>query len=219
MSAQTATGTTTATAAGRAPWALVLDGGERLLVLGLYGWFLMRLATSYAAGAGIGNLILMVSEGLVLVFFVIRRRTTEISRHPGEWCLALAATCLPALVAPGGDAAWMPGAAATVMLIGIFVQLHAKVTLARSLGLVPAHRGLKTSGPYRFVRHPMYAGYLLAHLGFLALNPTWWNLAVYALCYSLQVPRVFAEERFLGRDPAYREYQARVRYRIVPGVF
>jgi protein-S-isoprenylcysteine O-methyltransferase Ste14 len=65
----------------------------------------------------------------------------------------------------------------------------------------------------------MYAGYLVMQVGFLALNPTWWNFAAYAICWTLQFRRLLAEERFLGRDPAYREYQSRVVYRILPGVF
>ena len=65
----------------------------------------------------------------------------------------------------------------------------------------------------------MYAGYPVMQVGFLALNPTWWNFAAYAICWTLQFRRLLAEERFLSRDPAYREYQTRVAYRILPGVF
>jgi protein-S-isoprenylcysteine O-methyltransferase Ste14 len=84
---------------------------------------------------------------------------------------------------------------------------------------VPAHRGLKVAGPYRFVRHPMYAGYLLSHAAFLLMNPTVGNVAVYAVCYALQIPRIFAEERLLSRDPEYREYRRTVRYRLIPWLF
>jgi protein-S-isoprenylcysteine O-methyltransferase Ste14 len=65
----------------------------------------------------------------------------------------------------------------------------------------------------------MYAGYLLTHVGFLLLNPTFWNLGIYGLCYGLQVPRLLAEERLLSRDPQYRAYRAAVPYRLIPGVF
>jgi protein-S-isoprenylcysteine O-methyltransferase Ste14 len=103
--------------------------------------------------------------------------------------------------------------------MGMVIQVLAKLALGRSLGCVPAHRGLKLSGPYGCVRHPMYAGYLLSHLAFLLMNPTWWNLTAYALAYVLQVPRLLAEERLLAHDPQYRAYQAAVRYRLVPFVF
>jgi protein-S-isoprenylcysteine O-methyltransferase Ste14 len=189
-------------------------------VLGLYGWLVARLLTSYWSNGGIGSLLLLPSEGLVVAFILVRRPASDVSRRPGEWLLALAATCSPMLVSAGlGDALVPPAVGAALLLMGMLVQLHAKLTLGRSLGCVPAHRGLKLAGPYRFVRHPMYAGYLISHLAFLLMNPTAWNLAAYALCYALQVPRLLAEERLLARDPHYRTYQAAVRYRLIPGVF
>jgi protein-S-isoprenylcysteine O-methyltransferase Ste14 len=200
--------------------AWCLDWFERLLVLALYGWLVARILVRFAEGGGLASLLLLPSEGLVVVFMLIRRPAAEVSRHPGEWLMALVATSCPMLVSPGSGPAWVPPVvAATVLLLGLLIQLHAKLTLGRSLGCVPAHRGLKVSGPYRFVRHPMYAGYLLSHLGFLAVNLTLWNVAVYALCYSLQVPRLLAEERLLARDPDYRRYLDAVRYRLIPGVF
>lgn len=198
----------------------VLDGAERLLVLALYGWLVARLVIGYGHDGRLANLLLLPSEGLVVVFMLLRRRASEISRHPGEWLLAIAATCIPMLVTPGvGNSPIPPAVGATVLLMGLLVQVHAKVTLGRSIGCIPANRGLKLAGPYRFVRHPMYAGYLLSHMAFLAMNPTPWNLALYAACYGLQVPRLLAEERLLGRDARYREYQADVRHRIIPGIF
>jgi protein-S-isoprenylcysteine O-methyltransferase Ste14 len=65
----------------------------------------------------------------------------------------------------------------------------------------------------------MYAGYVLSHVAFLAMNPTLWNLTAYAVCLCLQVPRLLAEERLLRQDPQYRAYQAGVRYRLLPGLF
>jgi protein-S-isoprenylcysteine O-methyltransferase Ste14 len=65
----------------------------------------------------------------------------------------------------------------------------------------------------------MYAGYMLSHVAFALMNPTWWNLAMYLTCDALQIPRLLAEERLLGRDEAYRRYQSLVTYRLLPGVF
>jgi protein-S-isoprenylcysteine O-methyltransferase Ste14 len=200
--------------------ALLLDAAERFFVVGLYAWMAIRLLPGVLAGGWCGNTLILLGEGLVVLFSLIRRRTTEISRSPVEWSLAAAATWTPLLVAPGAtEYAWLPSLWLLVMFVGLLLQFTAKLALARSFGLVPANRGLKTSGPYRVVRHPMYAGYLLMQVGFLALNPTAWNLAAYLVCWTLQVRRLLAEERFLGRDPAYREYQSRVAYRILPGVF
>ena len=66
----------------------------------------------------------------------------------------------------------------------------AKVVLGHSFGLLPVQRGLVMAGPYRFVRHPIYFGYLIGHIGFLLVNFSWRNAAVLALLYVAQVVRI-----------------------------
>lgn len=205
-------------APARSNAALVRDLGEMALVLVLYLGLVARLLAPGEHWQAT-NLLLLPSEGLVLFFLLIRRHTDQISRHWQEWLLALSATVAPMLVQPGVGAALVwPIVGAVLLVMGTIIQIHAKLALGRSFGCVPAHRGLKLGGPYRFVRHPMYAGYLLGHVAFLLMNPTLWNVAVYAGCYALQVPRLLMEERFLANDPQYRAYQAVVRYRLIPGV-
>jgi protein-S-isoprenylcysteine O-methyltransferase Ste14 len=200
---------------------IMLDLGERAFLLVLFGWLVVRILVAYAATGNVVNLILLPSEGLVIFFILIRRTTKDVSRHPADWLFALLATMAPLAVQPSQEA-WSRfplAVAATVMFMGLFVQVHAKLVLGRSMGLVAANRGLKFSGPYRFVRHPMYFGYLLGHVCFLTLNPTLWNFMLYTVCYSMQVPRLLAEERLLRRDSRYVEYARTVRYRLVPGLF
>lgn len=196
------------------------DLAERVIVLAVYLGLVARLLANARDSGDLTNLLLLPSEGLVVVFLLVRRGTQEISLRWQEWLLALSATLAPMLVEPGTGAALAPLAlAAGLLLMGLVLQLHAKMTLGRSFGCVPAHRGLQLTGPYRFVRHPMYAGYLLGHVAFLLVNPTLRNVVAYAVCYALQIPRLIAEERLLAHDPKYREYLASVKYRLIPGVF
>jgi protein-S-isoprenylcysteine O-methyltransferase Ste14 len=200
--------------------ARLLDWVEKIFVLVLYAWLVSRILINYFNNGGLTNLLLLPSEGVVVLFLLVRRRTNSISRSPIEWVLAMAATCVPLFVTPGVGHPLIPTSiAAAVLLVGIILQVHAKITLGRSFGCVPAHRGLKLEGPYRFVRHPMYAGYLLSHIAFFAVNPTLWNVAVYSLSYLLQIPRLLAEERLLSQDPGYSEYKSVVRYRLIPLLF
>jgi protein-S-isoprenylcysteine O-methyltransferase Ste14 len=110
-------------------------------------------------------------------------------------------------------------AAVTLQALGMAWQAWAKLTLGRSFGLLPAHRGVVTSGPYALVRHPIYLGYLVAHIGFLLANFSGRNAVVLAVLYGLQVTRMVLEERVLyGASAEYRAYTQRVRWRFVPGV-
>jgi protein-S-isoprenylcysteine O-methyltransferase Ste14 len=200
--------------------AACLDALERVTIVLLYAWLVVRVLSSFGGNGRLLGIFLLISEGLVLVFALIRRRSVEISSRALDWIFAFAATAAPLLVQPSpGEGLVPPAAAVTMMIFGMLIQIHAKLVLGRSFGCVAAHRGLKFGGPYRFVRHPMYMGYLLSHLAFLAMNPTLWNAALYFLAYGLQVPRILAEERLLGRDANYAQYRQMVRYRLIPGLF
>ena len=79
---------------------------------------------------------------------------------------------------------------------------------------------LISTGPYAMVRHPGYAGFLLAHLALpLALGSIWAMLpAVVGLLLFLV--RTRREDQFLGKHlDGYREYQGQVRWRLLPGVW
>jgi protein-S-isoprenylcysteine O-methyltransferase Ste14 len=91
--------------------------------------------------------------------------------------------------------------------------------LGRSFSLVAAHRGIRTGGPYRWVRHPVYASYVVAHLGYLLLNPTWWNAAVLVTVTGFQLVRIRHEEALLSEDQEYVGYRDRVRWRLIPFVY
>jgi protein-S-isoprenylcysteine O-methyltransferase Ste14 len=79
---------------------------------------------------------------------------------------------------------------------------------------------LITSGPYRFVRHPGYAGLFLSIPGLpLALGSLWALLPMIPVA-ALVLRRTLMEDRFLTRElEGYADYAARVRSRLVPGVW
>jgi protein-S-isoprenylcysteine O-methyltransferase Ste14 len=77
-----------------------------------------------------------------------------------------------------------------------------------------------TTGPYAYVRHPMYGGALLSMLGTPLLLGSWWGLAAGAVITVLIGMRaVFEEETLKAELEGYAEYAARVRYRLVPLVW
>jgi protein-S-isoprenylcysteine O-methyltransferase Ste14 len=199
---------------------LGLDVVERLFVVGLFLVLAVRLTRSVANGANDANLLLLLSEGVVVVLVMIRRPASEISLKPLDWFLAFAATAGPLLVRPGHVPPIAPPAyAASAMLIGIVLQVVCKLILRRSFGIAPANRGLVVAGPYRYVRHPIYAAYLISQTGFLLLNPTPWNTAVLAISLVLQVFRIAAEERLLALDDGHAAFRRAVPYRLVPWIY
>jgi protein-S-isoprenylcysteine O-methyltransferase Ste14 len=77
-----------------------------------------------------------------------------------------------------------------------------------------------TTGPYRYVRHPMYAGMIFYLLGAPLLFGSWWGLLWGLALLGLFAIRILIEERTLKKElQGYREYTVRVRYRLIPLVW
>jgi protein-S-isoprenylcysteine O-methyltransferase Ste14 len=77
-----------------------------------------------------------------------------------------------------------------------------------------------SSGPYRWVRHPAYAGGLLSYLGMPLLLDSRWAFVPVILMMIAIVIRTHLEDRTLQAELAgYRDYARRVRYRLLPGVW
>ncbi|HBH26728.1 MAG TPA: isoprenylcysteine carboxyl methyltransferase [Rhodospirillaceae bacterium] len=195
-----------------------LDITEKCLALALYSFMIFRLFPRSWEYSEFYTLILVASEGLVIILLVLRRPANNISNNLYDWTIALTGTCAALMVSRGGEPLFLTGGA-FLMLFGLIVHLWAKVALWRSFGLVAANREVRQGGLYRLVRHPMYAGYMMTHAGFLLIMPTLWNLGVYVVTWALLILRIFAEEKLLSQDPVYRDYAAQVRYRLLPGVF
>ena len=118
-------------------------------------------------------------------------------------------------------------AAAVAMLLGVGVYAWATLALGlRASNLT--NRGIVTTGPYRWMRHPAY----------VAKNVSWWIGATPLLLTfawtdpwrplpailgtaawsGIYVLRALTEERHLGSDPDYQAYRSRVRWRFIPGL-
>jgi protein-S-isoprenylcysteine O-methyltransferase Ste14 len=103
-----------------------------------------------------------------------------------------------------------------LQIVGSAIWLWALVSLGRSFGIAPADRGLKTRGPYRFVRHPMYAGELLNSLGAVIAVASAQGVIVFSIWWLFQMLRILKEEPVIA---GYGEYRQVVRWRVLPGVW
>ncbi len=79
---------------------------------------------------------------------------------------------------------------------------------------------LITDGPYRFIRHPGYLGFLVGFASWGLPLGSWWSILPAVPVALLFLRRVLIEDRFLHENlPGYEEYAGRVAYRLIPGVW
>jgi len=82
------------------------------------------------------------------------------------------------------------------------------------------HHHVVSTGPYALVRHPMYSGVMLFFVGVPLLLGAWWGVAFAPLFFLLFAIRTRIEERALIAGlTGYADYAARVRYRLLPGIW
>ncbi len=198
----------------------------------LTGWVMVnRLVADLAAAPAIDAALALDaiarSSAIAFILFVI---LVLMVRRPA---IARAAGLLPRLVALGGafsitifgllpPVAHSPAVSVVslvLMLGGYAFSCYAVMHLGRSLSLMAEARKLVMTGPYAWVRHPLYAAEAVASLGVLLqyLSPA--AAALWVVHIALQLGRMHYEERVL-RDTfvEYDDYARRVA-RLVPGVY
>ncbi|MEZ5293186.1 MAG: isoprenylcysteine carboxylmethyltransferase family protein [Vicinamibacterales bacterium] len=135
--------------------------------------------------------------------------------------LALIVTTLVVLGATGNLLSMSPLVIA-VQLAAVALNLWARASFARGtfrVGAAPAGASLIRGGPYRLVRHPMYAAVLLFLWASVAAHASPATVAAGLGVTALAVARVSAEDRLLfARYPDYRDY-ARTTRALVPFVY
>lgn len=204
-----------------------------LLLAGFFAWFAYihfeYWVSHPSRPVGLG---LVVLEVLQATLILVRRRdvggrrplSSWIATSIGSWGFLLARPDLGGVNTPlwlfsadtvaGTDVPWMAAQSA-----GVLIAIVSLGALGRSFGLLPGNRGIRTDGPYRVVRHPAYASYLITDAGYVCENFSLWNAGIFIVVLIAQLARIDQEEAFLGADPEYRDYCRLVRYRLLPGVF
>lgn len=165
--------------------------------------------------SGLGTTLL---EGWAAVLFLVRRVPDEVSLRPLAWVAAPIGSFAMLLARPT-DVGLATLPCELLQLAGLLLALASLGTLGRSFGIVAANRGVKTRGPYRFIRHPAYLGYLISYVGYVAENPSGRNLALLFLSTVFQLVRIGEEEQLLSEDSSYQAYRGSVRYRLLPRLY
>lgn len=183
--------------------------------------FIWRASLVWSNAPSVTLALLVAGEILTVGIYLFARQATAVSYRPIALVSTLCATFFFLLVVlDSGLALAPPALTVSLQIFGILWQIWSKLTLGRSFGLLPAHRKLVTSGPYSVVRHPIYLGYFLNHLGFLLASFNIENLLLISALYFFQILRIREEEQILmDKAPGYAEYMSKTRFRLIPGVF
>ena len=221
----------------------LIDGASRALALAYFGllfWIAaaasLKVAPAVFAGtageAEVRTLLVKATavafSGLLVGVYLFRGRPVRQAQGllPRVTALLNAVVLPAAMVFPAG-LGWVPSTASTRVAVAGFVlvgvgHLVAVVVLAflgRSFSILPEARKLVTHGPYRIVRHPLYAAELFAVAGIAMQHWSWWVALMVVAQLGVLLGRMHFEEQVLGAEfPEYAAYRARTK-RLIPRVW
>jgi protein-S-isoprenylcysteine O-methyltransferase Ste14 len=193
-------------------------------------WFmLLALGVAFNIGSSADkpwpSLLSSVCLGAFYVLLALLTMTRSPAKAQADGVLpriaAFVGTYMPWTIAFFGktDQA-LPNLASTAcVLIGMIMMLITIRHLGRSFSLVPQARNVVQTGPYRWIKHPLYLAEEIAVLGVVLRNPTPLTAVLLVLHIGVQVCRILYEEDLLRRNcPEYSSYEAS-RWRVVPYVW
>ncbi|MES2713433.1 MAG: isoprenylcysteine carboxylmethyltransferase family protein [Pseudomonadota bacterium] len=124
-----------------------------------------------------------------------------------------------ALLAPVSQSLFVSAVSLILVCVGYIFACYTLLHLGRSLSMMAEARKLVISGPYAFVRHPLYTAEAIASLGLLLQYLTLPAVALWVFHIALQLTRIQYEETILSKTfPDYKNYAKRVP-RLLPGVY
>lgn len=164
--------------------------------------------------------LLFSEQMVVVVAYLVRRPARTVTRRFGDWLFAFGGTFAPVLLRPdGAHPHWGLQWGLVLQFCGVVLCLWSLTVLGRSFGFAAADRGLVVRGPYRIVRHPVYASYIALQAGYLLQSLSWRNLTVVLLAQACSAGRIRAEERVLATNPVHAAYRGRVHWNVLPGIW
>jgi protein-S-isoprenylcysteine O-methyltransferase Ste14 len=161
--------------------------------------------------AGRGDMLawLLAFQSAAAAFLLVFHRPARKTASGIQTALAWACAWLP-LAFRIESSLWF------LSVLGLLLAVWSLAALGRSFSVAPEDRGIVSRGPYLFIRHPMYAGELLACLGLCAGSMTIWNGFILMIFVLLLIVRIQQEENALA---GYEDFARIVRWRLLPGVW
>ena len=165
--------------------------------------------------------VLGIQLAILIITMIIRRPPRRVTPNPWFWLLAFVASygiLAFTSFAPNGRPLAPAYVSGGLAVLSALIMIYARLSLGRSIGYVPANRGIITTGAYGFVRHPIYTGMFVGVTGFLLRSYTPWNIVLGVTIVLLFMIKSVVEESFLKDDAEYAAYMKQVRSRWFPGI-
>jgi len=198
----------------------ILYSVGNLTGIALFAFLCAAAFQNYQKTASLFSFTIVFINGLILMFYFVRREPNTLIEFPFAWLISIIATLLPFLYRPIQEA-FLPELLSIgyyLQIIGVAAIIGSLLSIRESIGIVPANRGIKIGGFYQIVRHPLYASELLFFSGYVLSNQSIFNFFLLLLIFAMQYSRSRIEENFLINDPNYKLYMSCTRYRFIPGL-
>lgn len=207
-----------------------IDLGRIVMVPGAVLMLAFDLASlTHGVGAGLTGLLRLLGVVGVCAFYALivwsylRRgpavaTSRSVTAHVAAVVATLAPFAIPLLHASS------PGTgrqltADVLLLAGTAWSVWSLRFLGRNLSVIAQARDVADRGPYRWIRHPLYAGEIVSSLGLAIAAGSAAAAALWLMLCALQGYRAVREEQVLLRAlPGYRAYRARTAA-LLPGIF
>lgn len=165
------------------------------------------------------DIIWMTGAALMGIFSLVRIPPKTVTVTANSIAATAGMMILPILIRPGVPSIGLLNHAGTALeLIGVMFTQLARVYLGRKFGLLPANRGIVSTGPFRLMRHPIYVGWFVLTLGLAFIYPRPSSFLLILATLPFMIWRIMQEEDLLRLDPEYCAYCEKVRYRLIPWV-
>lgn len=155
---------------------------------------------------------------LIGVAFALRRPAKDVDRSWTAWGAAIIGDFAPFGMMLQDPVHWAGYVPLVIQCCALTLSCWAVWNIWESIGIVPANRGIKVGGPYRFIRHPMYAGVMLSQVALLLVFPSPINISMFVILTTFKAIMIRNEERLLMKDPTYVSYAQKTRWRVIPFV-
>lgn len=189
-----------------------------LCILILHLYFTIGFMQKVYYDQSMSALTMFVYETMLVIFILMRNTANDVSENYKDWAVGILGTILPLLLRPA-EVPMEFAFLVSFQVVGFIISVLGLVSLNKSIGIVAANRGIKTTGIYQYIRHPLYAGYFISLTAFILQNITFYNLAIVAVFILMQLGRIFAEEKVLLKDPEYKAYAEKTKWRLYPYIW